>query len=258
MWDLIVILSIVAFLGLWFSFTRSGERGRTVRCANNLRMLGPAMQSYVNDHNDGLPAAGINLGNTRLTWDLDSAQYLQPTPTRAISVYDKKQLLLAASQELCCPSDLIQRTNGVPRSYAMAACVMTGMTWPLGSASPTGVGLWWDKFTVAAMLGDTTLKAATKKPESLPRFKVSDVPRPADTLLMTELFTSDNTLGSLSHTRVWNVNDQENVFKGDSSAVHGGRFNYLMVDGHVELLTGLQTGGIGNELAGIWTIEPGD
>ena len=255
--DLIVVIGMVVIFSFWFWFSHSGERGRIVRCARNLEVLGQTMQSYANDHNDCLPAAGINLGNTKVSWDMDLTPYLNPTQTKPASVYAKRQLLVAASHLFVCPSDSVQH-DGNPRSYAMAACVMAGLKWPISPECKTGVGLWWDKYTVLSMLDSDTAQNVMKRPELLPEIKRSNLLAPADTLLLTELFTPDNLLGSLSRTRVWNVNDQETVFKGYSSRIHFEKFNYLMVDGHVELLTGLQTGGVGNDLAGIWTIKAGD
>src|ERR1035437_10121233 len=107
--DLIVVIGVVVFLGLWFGFGPFGERGRIARCAGNLKVLGETMQSYANDHDDGLPAAAISLESTRIGWYADLFPYLKPGLAQAKSAYDKKQLLSAVQPCFLCPSDPGQR-----------------------------------------------------------------------------------------------------------------------------------------------------
>src|ERR1700739_3568896 len=77
LWDLLALLVVVALWGTWFAFNHLGERGRIHRCAGNLEELGAAMKSFANDHDDSLPAAGIELENTKLSWDMDLFPYLK-------------------------------------------------------------------------------------------------------------------------------------------------------------------------------------
>ena len=110
-----------------------------------------------------------------------------------------------------------------------------------------------------AALADDLPDNALQKPELLPALKRTILPAPAETLLLTEFMTAGNTMGNVFCTRLWGVNEQEPVFK-QAPRLHYGRFNYLLADGHVDLLTKLQTGGGGgNESpSGIWTIKAGD
>ncbi|HZQ45784.1 MAG TPA: hypothetical protein VFC07_02130, partial [Verrucomicrobiae bacterium] len=239
-----------------------GERGRIAGCARNLAKLGQAVASDTADHSDGFPAAGISIGKTRLGWDMELAPYVQSGATNATSVYDKKQFLKAAAQSFQCPSDTLPH-DGATRSYAMAACSMLpedllSDKWPPRPESKTGIGAWWDKTTVHNLLDPKTAPDAMLNPELLPRLKSSIVLQPANTLLVTELFATNNALGSLSRTRVWNLADQRGALDADSNYAHFRKLNYLMADGHVELLSGLQSKGIAREPIGIWTIKAGD
>jgi prepilin-type processing-associated H-X9-DG protein len=53
------------------------------------------------------------------------------------------------------------------------------------------------------------------------------------------------------------VSQQQGFFQDNSTKFHGGRFNYLMIDGHVELLSPLQTGSF-DGTSGIWSLKEKD
>ena len=158
------------------------------------------------------------------------------------------------ASDFCCPSDSVKRDY--PRTYVMSAHDMKPENWPPGRDSATGVGIWWSKQAVRNQLGDDADEEAATNRDVLPAVMLSDIPQPADTLLLTELVQRDNRLGGVSQVRIWTAEAQRAAFKGDSSRFHGGRFNYLMADGHVELLTPLQTGTTSGG-AGIWSIRKG-
>lgn len=253
--DLLVVIAVTGFLGCWFGFRHLGERGRIARCAANLETLGQAVQSYANDHKDGIPAAGIRLGDTTMSWDTDLFPYLRPDLAEtATGAYEKRELMLAVKKRFLCPSDPVPR-GGFPRSYSMSSRSMKG--WPPTADDETGVGAWWDSRTVS-ILGADKAQAARENPKLLPELKQCVLSDPANTLWLTELVARGNVMANLSGARVGTVAEQQKVFKDDRSHFHFGKFNYLMADGHVELLTGLQTGGMGPGVAGIWTIKAGD
>jgi prepilin-type processing-associated H-X9-DG protein len=83
------------------------------------------------------------------------------------------------------------------------------------------------------------------------------VPAPADTLLVTELIDPNNNLGGIRQVTVLGASPQRRFFKDAGSNFHRGKFNYLMVDGHVESLSPLQTGSYDGS-AGIWSLKKGD
>lgn len=258
--DVVAAAAMAALLALWFGFSRLGERGRVGRCAHNLKVLGQGINSYANDHDDGLPAAAFNLKGAKTSWDVDLFPYLKPTRGGLSDVSDQKLVLLAYQPLFSCPSDPIPR-NGPLRSYAMSGRDMMH-PWPPSSDDRTGVGLFWAERTAAAIGGDLG-KSMVTIPELLPKLKRSVLPDPAGTLLLTELMTPGNKMADVSSARLWGVNDQEPVLK-KAPRLHFGTFNYLMADGHVARLTKLQAGwGSGRETFfstanGIWTIKAGD
>ena len=235
--DLIATIGVVVCSGIWLGFSYLGERGRMVQCAGNLRALGQAMHSYAGEHQEGLPAAGIALDHVEISWDALVVQYLNLRSANT------------ASRSITCPSDPLPR-NVKSRSYAMAGNDMTPEHWPPGPESATGVGLWWDKRTVLALAN----KDALQKLELLPVLKLSGVPEPADTLLLTEFIDPNNTMGNPRQTTVFGTSQQQQFFDDGGARFHNSRFNYLMVDGHVELLSPLQTGSF-DGTAGIWTLK---
>jgi prepilin-type processing-associated H-X9-DG protein len=189
-----------------------------------------------------------------MSWDAELAPYIKGNSANAESVYAQQQLLKHSQPLFICPSDLIQRH--LPRSYALSGRDMV-YGWPPSSDDRTGVFLWWDKNSIA-VLGQGAMPITNNDVGWLPKMKLSYLPDPANTLLITELITRGNTLGSAGHSRVFNAAQQREDFLGDKLRFHFGKFNYLMADGHVELLSALQTGGIGDPPAGIWTIKAGD
>jgi prepilin-type processing-associated H-X9-DG protein len=251
--DLAVSLGVVFLLAGWFGFSHMGERGRIAQCACNLRKLGQAMQEYAGDHGGGLPAAGLTQSGA--TWDSILTPYLKSNLIVSNSVEAKRRLEAAAAPRFLCPSDKLIREN--PRSYAMPAHDMQPEHWPLDANTASGVGLWWGKDEIIRLLGPEAVDMAADNPDVLPAVKLSIITAPTDTLLLTELIRQDNTLHHLNLTVVKDVGDQSERPNGDSIPYHRGRFNYLMVDGHVEWLTGLQTGGMDGK-SGIWTIRKGD
>lgn len=254
--DLMVVMGVTLFLGLWLGGKYTGERARIARCTSNLEMLGQAMHSYAIDHNGELPAAVIDLGHTHITWDTKLFPYLKPHTGPVTNETEDRKQAMELAHWFWCPSDTLPRT-GHPRSYAMAEHDMTLNDWPPSSHSYSGPGLFWDSFWTTNVLSADEAKEAALNPDLLPKIKLSDIPAPADTLLATEYINRDNDLKDMGYARVGSVNDQRAAFHGDSSSFHYGKFNYLMVDGHVEFLSGEQTGSPGGR-SGIWSIMSGD
>jgi prepilin-type processing-associated H-X9-DG protein len=244
--DLIAVIVVLMVLGGWLALAYTGENGRIAHCARNLSTLGRAMQTYA-DHNQGaLPPAGIDWGKNQISWDMKLQPYLQTGKPGT------EQSFATMPRFFFCPSDNAQHT-GTPRSYAMGANDMSPDHWPPGPDSATGVGLWWDAHTMPPLLGDMT----TQKAEQLPVVKLSDISHPANTVLLTEFIDPNNNLGSTRQTSVSGPFQQRQFFTDGGASFHHGRFNYLMVDGHVELLSPLQAitpGARGN----IWNIRKSD
>jgi prepilin-type processing-associated H-X9-DG protein len=130
---------------------------------------------------------------------------------------------------------------------------MAPENWPPGPGNTTGVGLQWDARNEVKLLGSETTNI-----DDLALVKFSMLPDPADILLLTEYPDVQNRMGSLEGITVSSVSQQGSPISNNwPKLLHYGRFNYLMADGHVEMLTGLQTGGM-NGHAGIWSIKEDD
>ena len=240
--DLTVLTGVLFFLSLWFGLGRAGETGRIARCAANLAGLGRAMQGFENDHGSALPPASID--PQRLAWDSQIMPYLSHD-----SYGDDP------GTPFGCPSD--RRVRSRPRSYAMSAHDMQWENWPPGPDNATGVGLVWTKETLQRLLGDDAVKTAATNTEVLAMVKQSAIVAPASTVVLTELFKAGNNLKDTKMAAVSGPGEQLEQFMTSNAPIHFRRCNYLMLDGHVELLSPLQAGtapGVRN----LWNISKQD
>lgn len=246
--DLVTISALVLLLMLWLGWSRLGERGRTTRCSGNLKALGSAVENYAAEHKETLPPASISIEKYQTTWDLDIFSYLKP----GLPQENDARLAKVVPRYFACPSDALRR-SGIRRSYAMAGNDMKWQNWPAGGDVPTGTGLIWNEKTALRYQS----KEVLKKPELLSGLPLSQVPSPADTVLLTELVSPENIMGKLPNATVSSSIEQRQSLMDGGRQFHGGKFNYLMVDGHVETLSILQTGAMDGG-GGIWTIKKGD
>lgn len=240
--DMLVLILGVGLLVAWLGLGRTGERGRTARCSGNLATLGKAMYSFAHEHSSSVPFAGVNVDTLQSSWDVDVFTYLGSGQAKANNADSVPRLF-------ACPSDNKPR-KGTTRSYAMAGNDMSPEKWPPGLGSATGIGLLWDKNSVTTLLGE---EALTKR-DLWPTINIHDIPVPSDTVLITELISPNNVMGSARECNVIGASRQREGLRDDGASVHYGKFNYLMVDGHVERLSPLQTGSY-DGTAGVWSLK---
>jgi len=240
--DMMVLLGLVVLLAAWFGVGRIGERGRIAKCSTNLAFLGQAMESFANDHGDALPPASID--PQRIAWDMQIAPYL-PRNLVANGIEPAFQ----------CPSD--QLAHARARSYAMSAHDMQSENWPPGPANATGVGLVWNKENIQRLLGEPAVKTAATNVDFLAMVKRSSIQSPADTLVLTERISSGNNLKDTGMAAISSPGQQFEQLINDKTRIHGGRCNYLMLDGHIELLSPLQAGTLFGSRK-IWNISKSD
>src|SRR5207253_2234740 len=100
-------------------------------------------------------------------------------------------------------------------------------TWPPGPNTSTGVGIKWTKAVVNQLFDDRFQKGVGPQMNDFAAVKLSSLPTPADTALLTELFLLDNQLWNINQNRVGSVAQQLQYLKGGASPVHSGKFNYL-------------------------------
>lgn len=253
--DLIATLAVAALLGGWFAVKHTGERDRIARCAGNLRALGQAIQLDANDHGNELVPAELKVAKVNRSWDTELFPYLNASLGKSTDPEAKEQLFSSEAHWFHCPSDKLERH--APRSYTMPARDMKAK-WPPTSDDETSVGVAWNKQSVTFLLGQAAWQAASAKPESLPRLKLSIIPAPADTLLLTELVSRINVVRHTDWDKVVNHAKQLKAFGMDPAQFQSGKLNYLMIDGHVECLNDFKAGQEDERPNGIWTIKAGD
>ena len=238
--DLLVSVAGVLLLAGWLGLNLTGERARTAKCLHNLKFLGQLTQDYANDNGGSLPPASIQ--QPMIAWDMQIAAYIHPNQVKS-----------GIDPFFVCPSDHLARPR--PRSYAMTAHDMTSANWPPGPGNVTGVGLSWDNDNIKQWLGNKALESVAKgNSDSLALVRLSWLPVPADTVVLTEWIDPDNNLKGIRQATVSSPEEQSAALANAAASFHHGKFNYLMADGHVESLSLLQTGTLDGS-GGIWTIS---
>lgn len=240
--DMLVLIGLVLLLSSWFGLGRIGERGRIAKCAANLAVLGQAMQSFGSDRGDALPPASID--PQRIAWDAQIAPYLP-----------RNRVKNGIEPLFLCPSDHLAHSR--PRSYAMSAHDMRTENWPPGPDNATGVGLVWNEENIQRLLGEQAVTTAATNVDFLTMVKRSSISSPADTMVLTERINSGNNLKDTRMAAISSPGQQFEQLINDKTRIHYGRFNYLMLDGHVELLSPLKTG-VASGTRNIWSISKTD
>lgn len=225
--DLVATMAVMLLLLTIFGTAFFGERGRTLRCQANLKVLGNAMQDFAAEHSDALPPAIIDTKG--IVWDSQIAPYL---PFKLVKG--------GIEPVFKCPSDVLPHAR--TRSYAMSGHDMRNENWPPGPDNATGVGLVWNQESISRLLGEAAAKAAMTNTDMLAMMKFSFIHSPSDTMVLTELINSGNNLKEGRWAAIENPGQQVEQLFQSGTRVHHGRCNYLMLDGHVELMSPLQAG----------------
>jgi prepilin-type processing-associated H-X9-DG protein len=268
--DLVAVVAVLFGLGsLAFAINfRLRHPATHLRCAANLKELGTAVALYEKENNDRLPYAYIKPehDNDRKStvWDALIFRFI---PLNSAG--------LAQKHLFRCPADIIARNGDrQQRSYAMPMHDMQDANWPPGPQNNTGVGLFWEAGH-AGQANITNLNSAGECLESpakrapgcgIPAIRVSMIPAPSRTLLLTENARPMNILFSPSGATIRGPSQHVQTRYIDIENYHGGRINYLMIDGHVELLNPQDSNGQSNPALtnpannkpDIWTIRAND
>lgn len=241
--DIIVALAVLLALGgIAYVFILKAKSSAKVLCASNLKELGVAMTLYEHDNNDRLPYASIRLGkrddysSSKFVWD----SLVFPLIPLGKNGLEQKHLLR-------CPADTEPpvQEQARRRTYAMPSHTERTEQWPISDQNETGVGIWWNwtlgKRRTAALTNYFSVTAPpTNDPTAatkviMPPVTLRMIHAPATTLLLTENAWSENTAFNFHGATI----DSPQVHLStnlDANVYHEGKINYLMVDGHVELM----------------------
>lgn len=244
--ELAMVVLVLMVLGtvVWLGKDRAREARNTWACKQRLKGLGEAFAMYARERAGRLPVGAAQIPGQETSWDRELAGMWGVSG--AVAALERE------AGRFWCPSDREPRGEGRPRSYAMPMYELRTEGWPPGRLSRGGVGLYLDPGRLRiAWESDGTLG------ETWPVMRISMVPDPSGTALLVERVAIRNVLGSPTFACILNTREQWAAKTLERDRFHGGRFNYLMVDGHVERMTERVSGGHTGD-GGVWTLRPDD
>lgn len=256
---LVLLVGVGALL-----LNRPRTKSAAVVCKDNLRQLGAALAIYTRDNDTRLPYAFLMRSNpSQVSWDTLLRPALRATAPEAGSTN-----AAAPSRLLHCPADTIapaawaQKYKLQRRTYAMTRHNMSPQNWPPGSGNATGLGLNWS----FGALGTNPPSAKIFNfdgPQAAVRTGM--ILQPAETLFLAERAWTNNIVANAAGAWIDRASTHTEPALLPVETYHRGRFNYLQVDGRVELLSPAQTVGPNGEAgddpkrhAGMWTIKAND
>ena len=288
----VAILSLLAGL-LLPALARARMTTQANHCLSNLKYLGTASTMYEYDNAMKMAYAGLRLRPGReMTWDDLIDPYLGGSLTMA-ERWEAPYFGSKTMPYLKCPSDhapAVSRLGRlVParrRSYAMPRYIYNPATapWPPNIHSRSGVGLYWSFDhngepdaqtritwnTIDRPGSDAT--QARNRPRKQRSMRSAFILQPAETIVLAERIHAGNLVGDaglagIDHpdqhceTGTVPLADGRLHTYAPADSHHNSTFNYLMADGHAELLEPDQTVAPGAGLKSqtkMWTIRAGD
>jgi prepilin-type N-terminal cleavage/methylation domain-containing protein/prepilin-type processing-associated H-X9-DG protein len=285
--ELLVVIAIIAILAALLLPALAGAKSRAwrVQCAAQMRQLGFGFNMFADDHEDRYPAAGYGVSDTsQMAWDTWIHRYIGGTAPDADLIHAEVTTVYCPKIEKC-PADRIPTLEsdpqwnwvqwGMRRTYAMNS---VGPNWgtdyqvstanqryplpDLNQPGRHGMGIYWSDGG-AGSTGQPDLEAKG--------YKTTVVADPAGTILLVEEPNIQNVVGNIWPCICLGPKGAGDLYQVDPSpsaknfgnnqyGIHGGRFNYLFHDNHVQALKIEQTVGAGTLAApkGMWTVKRGD
>jgi prepilin-type processing-associated H-X9-DG protein/prepilin-type N-terminal cleavage/methylation domain-containing protein len=282
--ELLVVIAIIAILAslLLPALSKARLRAQRIQCTSQEKQLGLGMILFAGDNDDRLPPAAYRTGDARyqLSWD----DYIH----RAIGGTDSDDDLLMGMtgvltdpnrvpKILKCPADRIEI------SIAFALAFAQRRTYAMNFAGAVNVSLIAAPAPPPPTHGAGVLFArrdGSLPPWNPPGYKTTVIPDAAGTILLAEEPNGRNIAGNdwpsfcagpayssslfpgagLTGDCFQVANNSQYNYGNASYALHGERFNYLFLDGHVEDLKSSDTVGSGTltNPKGMWTMVRGD
>ncbi len=271
--ELTVVIGLVVVLaGLAALLVRrTVSRSKPNVCAENLRQLGAAMSIYTLNNDTRLPYASLILNNqSQTTWDT----LLNPILRLELKkILDNPNVAApsksVANRVLLCPSDTIppaswaEKYKLLRRTYSITRHNMGPANWPPGSSNATGIGLSWTFGPRGTNPPSAKIyNSATNRQAAV---RVGMILKPSETLLLAEHAWTNNIVANGAGAWIDRTSDHVEQALLPTEKYHKGRFNYLQVDGRVELMFPVETVGANGEVGedpkrhgGMWTIRAND
>jgi prepilin-type N-terminal cleavage/methylation domain-containing protein/prepilin-type processing-associated H-X9-DG protein len=275
--ELLVVIAIIAILAslLLPALGKAKDRAKRLQCTSQMKQLGIGFYGFAADNVDRLPPSAYATGDYmyQLSWDDYIHRYIGGSAAQEdldLGVSGGISGIGSIPKILRCPADKIEITidwakYGQRRTYAMAfaGIVDAGFSPPPPTRGP---GIYYQ--------GRTTRAGLPPDAEAI-GYGTGVCQDPSGSLLLVEQPEGGNIVGndwpsfcmgptgsqtSSSQTPYQIPVNSDGKWGEKAYGLHGKRFNYLFIDGHVNIHKITDTVGKGttDNPFGMWTMVGGD